>query len=504
MHKYNNYFLIILAVASIGSLLLFDNLESAYAFSISQFSNGTADVRGIAAKDGEVNFAVTDFTTDSAYVRNQNTKAQVGSTITGVTDTNYGFTVDTLANRAYFSAVTAIYEIDLINAVLLRTISTASCSGTFQGVYVDEENGFYYCASATQTILKIDIASGSTTYTSTTVNAGGSACNGVEGLSYDSTRDIMFAICTGTSNIVAVEDFLVSGTPDFSVAYSATGAGVAFNDRASSVGVCSTGAVTPRIYDYDEGVGFTLFATIGTTAESCQSNKLAGQMMYDHQSDRFFYTTTADNIYIVDGTTGSQIVSFASGGTSLDDLLVVSNSMAWGNYASDSGTGGTDYFTIDLTGIALGGSGESGGTGSGLDCTLPENEFILTCRLGGDGSLVGAGSFIIGNVSGSTGLVPIMCSVGLVDCEANPDVATNGAGYLIVGIAIAVWVGVMWVASRGDLSSIPTFLWFIGALLIVGAFTVAGVIDVVFFIVTIIFVCALATAKAKGLLGGGF
>lgn len=155
-----------------------------------------------------------------------------------------------------------------------------------------------------------------------------------------------------------------------------------------------------------------------------------------------------------------------------------------------------------------GGGGGGGGTG-GVDCTLAENAQKLICRLADNpsdctGALGCGGDFLIGNTTGDIGITPIICNTGIIDCVTNPDMKTNGTGYLITIVAIAIVVGIFWVASRGDLGAIPMFIWFIAVLGIVGFSTVANIIDATFLILAVVAMIALATVKLRGLFGGEF
>lgn len=140
-------------------------------------------------------------------------------------------------------------------------------------------------------------------------------------------------------------------------------------------------------------------------------------------------------------------------------------------------------------------------------CSQPENANVLTCRLEDQqGALVGS-SDLINQTSNNIG-----CMVGIIACTQdengnfvpnNPDIQTNGMGYLLWVIALGVMVGMFWVAGRGDLSSIPTFLWFIGAIGITLVITVFGWIDPTALIISVIVVIAFAVARVKGVFGGG-
>lgn len=152
------------------------------------------------------------------------------------------------------------------------------------------------------------------------------------------------------------------------------------------------------------------------------------------------------------------------------------------------------------------GEGEGGGSTGGIDCQDPEFSYRLICNLPGNGGLVGT-SELLNETSTNIG-----CMVGIIACtqdsEGNfipndPNIQTNGIGYLIWVIALATMIGIFWVASRGQLTEIPTFVWFIGAIGVTLVLTVIQWIDPTALIVSVVVVIAFAVAKAKGVLGGG-
>lgn len=147
--------------------------------------------------------------------------------------------------------------------------------------------------------------------------------------------------------------------------------------------------------------------------------------------------------------------------------------------------------------------GSGGGTG-GVDCGNPANANLVICRLGGNGTITSAGDFLIGDPDSGIGIVPIICSTGIVDCVENPDMKTNGAGLLITLVILAIAIGVFWVATRGDLTSIPVFIWMILVLCIFGFATLAGLIDLTILLLSVVVIVGLASAKIKGLLSGEF
>lgn len=498
--KYNNYLLIVLALVCSLSLLAFD-YQRAYALSLTVYSNN-GDSADAIVRCGDTILVADSANDDLQFYSASNPNTLLGEITSGGGGSTIGCSLD--GSRAYVYDGSNLQEIDVVNIALLRILATG-CDTSF--TFLDVNGGLTaYCgtSAATDQLKTISLTSMGITYTSTTVDTGANACDDIASLWYNSATDTMFVTCVANDRVVAVVGYSTSGTPDAFATTAAVGTtpfAVAFNRADSNIAVCgNTGGI--NFYNYTaSGPTITLWTNIAINCNNIQG------LQFDFDTGWYIVLDqTNDDIAIIDAQSPSTNTRLTTSAITVSTKVQVYDIENLYIAPANSAVGQTNFYVLDATGIALGGG--AGGlpppTGGGIDCDLPENEFILACRIGGSGSLGGAGAFIIGTTNGTTGLVPIMCNVGLVDCEANPDVATNGAGYLIVGIAIAVWVGVMWVASRGDLSSIPTFLWFIGALLIVGAFTVAGVIDVVFFIVTIIFVCALAAAKAKGLLGGGF
>lgn len=151
---------------------------------------------------------------------------------------------------------------------------------------------------------------------------------------------------------------------------------------------------------------------------------------------------------------------------------------------------------------------DSGGSEivSGVNCALPENQNTLLCALAEQEQDGITGASVLVNQSSTN----IICQVGLLGCTQdadgnftpdNPDIKTNGIGYLLTAIAMGIFVGLMWVASRGNMTEIPTFVWFIGTLGIVGGITAIQWIDPTFLVITVIAIVAMAVAKAKGVFG---
>lgn len=140
----------------------------------------------------------------------------------------------------------------------------------------------------------------------------------------------------------------------------------------------------------------------------------------------------------------------------------------------------------------------------GVDCSLPANIQTVLCRTGGSdkGNIGGAGDYVVGDGAEGTGVTGILCSLGFVDCAVNPDLKTNGLGYLMFIGGIALMMGLFLFISKGNLIAIPVFIWIIGILALAGAMALFNIIDPVIFIITIVAVVALAVPKIVSTIRG--
>lgn len=215
----------------------------------------------------------------------------------------------------------------------------------------------------------------------------------------------------------------------------------------------------------------------------------------DVSRDEIYIATssaTTTKLVVLDYTSLVKNYEYASIGTSFRDYMVYDSVNKVVAIASSSG----DLIRL----IALDAFGGEGIVG-GIDCSIPANANILTCRLAtiGNTPLAGA-SQTIGESS-----TDISCQIGFIACTNgvpnNPDIRTNGIGYVIVAVALGVFVGLLWVASRGDLMSIPNFVWMVGTIAIIGVITAIEYVDPTFLIISIIVVIALAAMKVRNMFG---
>ena len=172
----------------------------------------------------------------------------------------------------------------------------------------------------------------------------------------------------------------------------------------------------------------------------------------------------------------------------------------------------TSCYSSADTSISCGQTG-AGSANSWIDDTLSDTIMNLTltdafeaclanpetlfCRLQSQGGAFSGPTELL-----STQFNTIAIQTGIID-GSNPDIKTNGVGYLLLIIAIGIMIGIMWVASRGQLTEIPTFIWFIGIIALVASFTFMNMVDATILIIAIVVVVAFATAKARNVFGGG-
>ena len=221
-----------------------------------------------------------------------------------------------------------------------------------------------------------------------------------------------------------------------------------------------------------------------------QSDGISAQIVQMLTNSSGHIIETDKTIYLPQPSTSQQLFDDISGRSTVGDMILFSGfGKLWFPYT------GTDK----KVGILI--YDEDSPQGGSEFCQQPENFNLLRCVLerGDTTPLVGASELI--DESTST----IICQLGLIACTNfvpnDPDTKTNGVGYIILVVALGILIGIFWVASRGDLGSIPTFLWFIATLAVIGTITAFDLIDATFLVISVIAIIALAVAKAKGIFG---
>lgn len=157
------------------------------------------------------------------------------------------------------------------------------------------------------------------------------------------------------------------------------------------------------------------------------------------------------------------------------------------NNVTSSGTANTCHSTNTTT-LCVG----------DVNCNLAKNFYILMCVNARGPQPLASASETVGN---STNF--IFSQVGLVPAGSN--IKTNGVGYAMVAVTEGILISMFFLATKGDIKQIPNFVWVIGTLAVLGACTAFGFVDVTFFLIGILVIIALASAKILSTLElGGF
>lgn len=302
---------------------------------------------------------------------------------------------------------------------------------------------------------------------------------------------MMFSIATSTTINVLDTETTTSGTINVMI------------DGAHNTVLAPSSSIM-SVWTYTSGGALTLSQTItGNTYDQCdiEPYNIASTGNLFALCEVYSAPNTIANAFLINSTGVFQVFNGAVAYTDASAIGYDINTDSTTTWYVSANSNNEKY--IKITGVrtivdtnpVIPEPPSGGGSTTGINCALPENENILTCRLGGDGTIAGAGDFIIGDGSEGTGLSGIACSIGFVDCSVNDDVKTNGIGYLIFIAGIAIMFGLFWMVTKGHVTEIPTFIWIISILSLAGAFALFNIIDPVVFIVTIVAIVALAVPK---------
>ena len=253
-------------------------------------------------------------------------------------------------------------------------------------------------------------------------------------------------------------------------------------------------------------LGSTYYVSDGTTMQAlttaCADTTDIGSGTHGMSTIINLYKSTVRSEYYVEDTTGFAVMNSSSTSQKLGEISCVATS------ATDPSIFADEFIQLaclDDTGntVTVIEIAESGGVSEEEEfCQIPANENLLRCRLLNDGGQLASFSDLVGQSFGNS-TNNLFVQLGLV--EEGSDIKTNGVGYGFLVVGLGLLTAILFLASGGDLHRIPTFVWFIGALGVVGMIVGFGFLDSVFFIVAILVVIALATGKILQTLEvGGF
>jgi hypothetical protein len=449
-----------------------------------------------------------------------------------ITSWNTAFATDPTAvvYSTFFSRYVVIHTggiIDTVNPVthVTNTVTLPTSSRVYQAS-IGCPDGLAYCVvvqdgtTSNDRILTINPITGailtnttsgisgfSTVQNGATVMQNGyyiGICTSGSGRVARSVTGVQFGVCGGST--MGAQNILASAIGSTTTAFINDGAsGIQVWDNTALTLTCSVavsvgasgGAITYYNSNYYVVISTT---TINKYSQSCGAGTGISGTSLTTQMHGLRYNTARDEFYVV-STTTLAVMNLSS--TNISTLLytVDMGSSAITRVSVDVNTAGEQIARISGTGSGFlygvnlndnnNGAGESGG-GADEFCLLPENVNILRCRLEtiGGGQL-GSFSDLVGETFGNS-TNNIFVQLGLV--QAGSDIKTNGVGYMFVVVALGIMI-VMFYLGSGDLREIPTFVWFIGTLSILGGMTAFGFVDITFFLIGVIAIVALASAK---------
>lgn len=486
--KMENKILVTLAVFSISILLTQVYVNNAYAISIlnityttgtiirdvsydkiSQGSNDAVKYTTGLNGSGAVVFKIG---TSNTFLANQ---TLAGSTVGRALEFNH------VNNFLYVASNDKIWKLTN-NLGIAGSFATGTASTIITLFYDDIDNTMYFCTTDSYGTINLSTLSVTTLYTD-----GGT--NGILGCSFDSINNFAYLSGNGIGNIGEFD--IIRVNLNTHVVINGVSLGVDFFQMncLDDIGF-NIWAMEPsnaRVRKYDSTLTQLALVTVGTTPRSCSINT-------DETGRRLYVSNEGtDNISIVDIDSNAIINTIAVCNVVADRYLdtkrLQNTTQTYIPCSANINTILTDDSVSSF--IPLPDVNEE-------FCLIPANFNLLRCVLarGDTTPIIGASETI--EESATT----LICQIGLIQCTNlvpdNPDIKTNGIGFLLVAISLGIMIGIFWVASRGDLGSIPTFVWFIGTLGIVGAITAIGWIDPTFLVITVIAIIAMAVAKAKG------
>lgn len=495
---------ITIPIIAIVGIFLLSSVNSVYAQSVIASNNNSADTNlSAVTTDGRYwIMSAQDAGNIKAYDSNYNFLGTITCTNNFC---NSGFYYHPDTGRLYYIAGTSLntlYEIDATGYFNSRSVSlTVSHNVIFR------YNSTMLITTSTTTTPTVDRVN-LNTFVKTTGSSYAGTCN---------TRlDLLYANTQSTNKAV----FVCNAGGTLKLAFMSN-INTAFTagafDGSTSISMTSYG--NNGMLDYTNNVFYYIknptltSATInkitwnGTawtndTVIYQDGGKISGVSYSDYTNNKMYVVTASKTLVIINISTGA--VSNYSFSSSVPAIPNVAPSAVPFLYSSGTRlviATGTHYW-LDFS---LSGTIPSSNTG-GVDCTQSNNANVLICRLVSQtgGSVGGVGGII------DTGIFRTLVNAGVLSGnDTNPK--TNGVGYLMVVMGFGIMTAMFFIASKGNISEIPTYVWFISSLALLGSLTAIGWIDPTFLIIGIIAVIALAVAKMNKTLfsgasfaGGGF
>lgn len=465
---------------------------NAWALSLRQVNN-TENTTGIVRTGSQIWVSSNDSNNIRIWTTSGVLLGSIGADVIYLFATN---------SRVYgwASSGTILYEFDPVNIAggIIRTSATLTgCVNTASPTY---SNTTFYCSTgASNTINMVNLLTFVVT-TSSTTNTGANACNAPAALAYSSVGDALIAGCNTSDNVVVIENVSASGTPDYGTGFADNWGNIIFDSNHNQVwGAENTGADL-NVFDIDT-VANTI--SLNETVTHVSGNVNDKGLSFEASADRVFVYGASANLDIFDAETHDRIITVLVGGCV--GTVFTCTVFGYSTIFAYVSTGSADYFEVDLTGVTTGGGGSGGGGVVGASI----------CYI--DTNADGVANIIYRDTTGPEGVPDGMCDgsvldfpendpadctanniarllAGLlgIDCDDDPNPATNGIGMLYMLFLGLFVMGVIFAGSRKfnfDMASIHPAVWLFFAVGITGFSWQVGWVDSIVFYAMII-VCA--------------
>lgn len=498
----------------LSSVFLGVNFQSAYAIeTLTVTPSGsdlaaTSDCGSIQASESTVWFNCSG----KLYAFNEGTFVFIDDIVTAAGINEDKLLACTVGNCVWFKQTSNdITEYTIVSNVITQTANVdPACGSLGDGMNYDVLGFIWVTCTATDQVVRINPNTNTVVFTSADLTDGaGIECDAPEYVYYEPSVDIGIIMCDTTNNFVSFR--LTSVLLDSEPITFDTSDSIVVDTNHNRIMVLGNGFGGIDTWTYDNSGIFTASTqNVGTASDyfgcyiepilfsgtgimGCQST--VGTMAFFHSNSTGFFETVSVG---QDATATPTLISEFGVGLDLTDSR-------W--YFG----GGTDNPTwTQNTDVSRSDEGEDPDPPpppeeedpniiGGVDCSLPENENKLICRV--TDPIGGAGNFVIGN--GTSGLTGIGCSLGLVDCVNDPNPRTNGLGLLIFIASLFVIIASFYLTIGREAFTIPIYIWIVIILALSAFFTITGLIDPIFLILTAVALVALAASRLKNVILGG-
>lgn len=475
-----------LAIAVLGTLVFTtQTVQTVYAYTFTQYAN-----------NGSVPYLIVN---NSSYIATLTFHGNLNTYALNAPQTLLGtFTCSTCESivewngNFYVATSTTITKIGITTTGVPVSLSTVPISGPclFTTQDLDYTSGQLLCTIPTSNTYKVvDLGTMTVTYTSTTLNSGVNPCISPRQSSADFTENFIVVSCN--NSIIAT--YTIGTVTQLHHIVGGINEAIIMSTDTTPDEIMVVNGNDLDLYSYTTTGGFVTIKS-GIAVPNSSPVYLLG---YDSVGKRFLaeYDQTISAIDISNGALLWSVAPSASSGTltssGVFQLDVVSNNQVL------LITNTNFFMSFDTSGLqaGTGGTAGQGTTTGGVDCTNPSNVNLLLCRITATngGNLGGVGGIL------DTGIFNVFKNSGLISGnDTNPK--TNGVGLFITVIGFGVMTAMFFIATKGSLTEIPTFVWFISSLALLGSLTAIGFIDPTFLIIGIIAIVALAVAKTNNTL----